>query len=50
MLTPTDVMPCLAQVQRQMMDIPLQRTVNGQSLYDVHNWQLLCVVFYQQWA
>ena len=46
MLTPTDVMSCLAQVQRQMMDIPLERTVNVQSLYAVHNWQLLCVVFY----
>jgi hypothetical protein len=33
MLTPTDVMSCLAQVQRQMMDIPLERTVNVQSLY-----------------
>ena len=31
MLTPTDEMSCLAQVQRQMMDIPLQRTVNVQS-------------------
>jgi hypothetical protein len=37
MLTPTDVMSCLAQVQRQMMDIPLERTVNVQSLYAVHN-------------
>ena len=31
LLTPTDVMSSLAQVQRQMMDTPLQRTVNVQS-------------------
>ena len=37
MLTPTGVMSCFAQVQWQMMDIPLERTVNVQSLYAVHN-------------
>ena len=31
MQTPTDGMSCLAQVQRQMMDIPLQRTIKVQS-------------------
>ena len=37
MLTPTNGISCLAQVQRQMMDMPLQRTIKRRAYYTMAN-------------